>query len=271
MSPVWKIPRLNPANAMFLGIALIGLAAFLFPFWAPANIDPSESRLGLVMLSGAVAAIMFAMVGEAQQGATVFAVAMIGTLVGLNTSLRVIETVIPIPSGFSPVFLLIALVGYSYGARLGFLMGSLTMLVSGPLTAGGLGPWTPYQMLAAGWMGMAAAWLPRKRRLLWLAVYSGIWGWIYGGLTNLHFWPYAISSPDLSWEPGLGLFETLRRYARFYLISSLGWDSVRAAGNVILILVLGPSLLKALQRFQLRSHIEWQTPPENPPSPINQH
>lgn len=271
MNPVWKTPRLTPANAMFLGIALLGLAAFLFPFWAPANIDPSESRLVLVMLSGAVAAIMFAMVGEAQQGATVFAVAMIGTLVGLNTSLRVIETVIPIPSGFSPVFLLIALVGNSYGARLGFLMGSLTMLVSGPLTAGGLGPWTPYQMLAAGWMGMAAAWLPRKHRLVWLAVYSGIWGWVYGGLTNLHFWPYAISSPDLSWEPGLGLFETLRRYGRFYLISSLGWDSVRAVGNVVLILVLGPSLLKALERFQLRSHIDWQTPSENPSNPINSH
>jgi energy-coupling factor transport system substrate-specific component len=144
-------------------------------------------------------------------------------------------------------------------------MGSLTMLVSGPLTAGGLGPWTPYQMLAAGWMGMAAAWLPRRRRLFWLAVYSGLWGWIYGWLTNLHFWPYAISSPDLGWEPGLGLIETISRYIRFYVVSSLGWDSIRAAGNVILIAILGPSLLKALERFRLRAHIDWQPLPESTP------
>ena len=45
----------------------------------------------------------------------------------------------------------------SGGSRLGFMMGALTMLVSGPLTAGGIGPWTPYQMMAAGWVGLGAA------------------------------------------------------------------------------------------------------------------
>jgi len=180
--------------------------------------------------------------------------------VGLNTALRVIETVFPLPGGFSPVFLLIVLVGHVFGPRLGFLMGALTMLVSGPLTAGGLGPWTPYQMFAAGWVGAGAAWLPRGRaRLPALALYGAAWGWLYGALTNLYFWPFTVLAPDLSWAPGLAPLETLRRYARFYMITSLAWDSVAAAGNFFLLIALSQPLLRALERFQRRARVTWET------------
>jgi energy-coupling factor transport system substrate-specific component len=140
-------------------------------------------------------------------------VAVLGTLVGLNTALRVAENIVPLPGGFTPVFLLIGLVGYSFGPRLGFLMGALTMLVSGPLTAGGLGPWTPYQMVAAGWLGLGAAGLPKGRfGFASLAVYLTAWGWIYGALTNLYFWPYTLLAPDIGWTPGLGVANTLARW-----------------------------------------------------------
>ena len=73
----------------------------------------------------------------------------------MNSTLRFAEAAIPGPGGFSPIFLLIVLGGYVYGARFGFLLGALTILVSGMLT-GGVGPWMPYQMFVAGWTGMAA-------------------------------------------------------------------------------------------------------------------
>jgi energy-coupling factor transport system substrate-specific component len=257
-SAAW--PRLlRPANLVFLLLSALGLAAFLYPFWAPAHPLAPQSRAVLLVFSGAAALILLALVAEAQQGLTVHTVAMIGTLVGLNTVVRVIDNVIPMPGGFSPVYLLIILVGYTFGARLGFMMGALTMLVSGPLTAGGIGPWTPYQMLAAGWIGMGAAWIPhRGPSVLMLTVYGALWGWLYGGLTNLYFWPYTLNAPDLGWQPGLGVVGTLARYARFYLVTSLAWDTMGAVGNIILVALLGPSLLRALERFQRRAHVVWE-------------
>ncbi len=251
--------RLRPANWLFLTISLAGLAAFLYPFWAPIRVSPSETRMLVLVASGAAGLILLALLGEAQAGLTAHTIAMLGTLVGLNTVLRVLDTIVPLPGGFSPVFLLIILVGHTFGARLGFLMGALTLLVSGPLTAGGLGPWTPYQMLAAGWVGMGAAFLPLGRgRLIALAAYGAAWGYLYGALTNLYFWPYTLLAPDLAWQPGLTPWATLARYGRFYLVTSLLWDSMRALGNLVLVILLARPLLQALERFRRRARVTWE-------------
>jgi len=258
MNPPAAWHRLTPANLFFLLLSAAGLLVFLYPFWAPARPLAPQSHAMLLLFTGAAALVLLAILAEAQTGLTVQTVALLGALVGLNTALRVIDNVIPLPGGFSPVFLLIILVGYTFGARLGFLMGALTMLVSGPLTAGGIGLWTPYQMLAAGWVGMGAAWLPRRRgAVVLLAIYGLAWGWLYGALTNLYFWPYMFNTPDLGWQPGLGLVSTLQRYGRFYLITSLAWDTVGAIGNLVLLLTLGRSLLKALERFRRRVLVVW--------------
>ncbi|NIM95179.1 MAG: ECF transporter S component [Anaerolineales bacterium] len=257
--PEW-LRRITPANLFFVLLNLVGVAAFLFPLWAPTQPSSATDRTALLIFSGAVALLLLALISEAQTGLTIHTIAIIGTLVGLNTVFRLIETMIPLPGGFSPVFLLIILVGYSFGARLGFLMGALTMLVSGPLTIGGLGPWTPYQMLAAGWVGMGAALLPKGKMVLpSLVIYATLWGWLYGALTSMYFWPYAISAPDIGWEPGLGPLETLIRYGRYYLVSSFIWDSARSIGNFILMLILGSSLVKALDRFKRRARVTWET------------
>lgn len=254
------------AAALYTLLGLAALAVFLYPFWAPDQPAVAEARLVTLASSGAAALLLLGLIGEAQAGLTAQTIAMLGTLVGLNTALRVIETLLPLPGGFSPVFLLIILVGYTFGARMGFLMGALTMLVSGPLTAGGLGPWTPYQMLAAGWVGLGAAFLPGRRAPgrptktahLALALYGAAWGLLYGALTNLYFWPYTLLAPDLAWSPGLPLPATLARYGRFYLITSLAWDSVRALGNLVLLALLGPALLRVLDRFRRRARVAWE-------------
>lgn len=253
--------RITPSNIVFLLLSLAGGFFFLYPFWAPAQPSETESRIALLLFSGSIALILIALISEAQSGLTSHTIAMVGTLIGLNAVMRLIETVVPLPGGFSPVFLLITLVGYSFGARLGFLMGALTMLITGPLTAGGLGPWTPYQMLAAGWIGLGATWLPRGRfSIPSLVIYITLWGWLYGMLTNLYFWPYAISAPDIGWKSGVGLGETIIRYGRYYLVTSLIWDTARSIGNFLLMMVLGPSLLKALDRFKRRARVIWETP-----------
>ena len=274
-------PRLDFGNFFFAALTLAGVAFFLVPFWAPV-LSPSaslgagsveglalsavegpalsavEGRTSLLLFSAAVAMILLAILSEAQHGLTMHTIAMLGALVGLNTALRLIDNLLPLPGGFSPVFLLIILVGFIFGARLGFLMGALTLLVSDPVSPGGLGPWTPYQMLAAGWAGMTAAMLPRRSPLWVIALLGAGWGWMYGALTNLYFWPYALGAPDISWSPALGPIETLARYGRYYLVTSLAWDTMRAAGSFALLLLMGTALIRALERFRRRALVVWE-------------
>ena len=82
--------------------------------------------------------------------------------------------------------------------------------------------------------------------------FGGLWGFLFGVIMNIWFWPFSAGSAQTYWEPGIGLAETLRRYAVFYLITSFFWDLLRAAGNVLLMLLLGAPVLRILRRFHQR-------------------
>ena len=196
-------------------------------------------------------------------------------LVAINSALRFAETVLPGPGGFTPVFMLIILTGYVFGARIGFLMGALSLLASAFIT-GGVGPWLPYQMFTSGWMGMTAGWLGRVGEresgrmgelgsvfrllthspLLPLILFSATWGFVYGAIMNLWSWPFQAGDPAQSWQAGLSALDGLRRYAVFYVATSLWWDFFAAAGNVALIALFGPPTLKALTRFKRKFMFE---------------
>jgi energy-coupling factor transport system substrate-specific component len=152
-------------------------------------------------------------------------------------------------------------------------MGSFTLLVSG-LVTGTVGPWLPYQMFAAGWAGLTAGWVPGAMGLMGrlvggresapsspsnvaiLCAFGFFWGLLYGAIMNLWFWPFAVGPAEQTWSAGIGLGETLSRYATFYLVTSLTWDLARAVGNLALILVLGAPVVRALTRFRRRFHFE---------------
>jgi energy-coupling factor transport system substrate-specific component len=89
-----------------------------------------------------------------------------------------------------------------------------------------------------------------------LVAFSFTWGLLYGVIINVYFWPFAAGPVEQTWGPGIGMGETLARYAAFYAATSLGWDLVRAAGNVALILLLGAPTVRALTRFRRRFHFE---------------
>lgn len=246
---------------------VVGLVAFLYPFWLPALSQTSiqqqahagDSSLMLTLLVAICLAVLLLEVQN--QGITTKSVALLGVLVAINATLRFMEAAIPGPGGFSPIFPLIVLAGYVYGARFGFLLGALTMLVSAVMT-GGVGPWLPYQMFTAGWVGLTAPlcrpvvrWLggPATRtEVAVLAVFGGWWGLLYGAIMNVWFWPFAVGSAQMYWQPGVGAVETLQRYLVFYAVTSLAWDLARLAGNALLIAVAGAPVLRVLRRFQQR-------------------
>ncbi len=254
---------------------LIGVAAFLYPFWLPRLVGQREAMANQAHLQAAVLVLTvlvllcFAvlLLEVQRQAINTKTVALLGVLVAINATLRYVDHVLPLPGGFSPIFLLIVLTGYVYGGRLGFLMGALTLLVSA-LTTGGVGPWLPYQMFTAGWVGMSAplcrGLLPREgavgsRRELWvLTGFGGLWGLLYGAIMNLWFWPFASGDPAQYWQPGITVWDTVRRYALFYIFTSLVWDAARLLGNSLLTLALGAPILRALRRFQARFEFQYQ-------------
>jgi energy-coupling factor transport system substrate-specific component len=258
----------------------IGIVAFTYPFLAPITQSPvtgqAHARDAPLLLTVLVGLCFMVLLLEVQgQAVNAKFVALLGILVSINGVLRFVEVAIPVPGGFSPIFPLIVLTGYVFGGRFGFLMGALTLLVSALIT-GTIGPWLPYQMFTAGWMGMSVPLCrplvrlgstilhihrrPAQHRrpeaqiveLVTLATFAGLWGLAYGAIINVWFWPFATGPADQHWAPGTGVGETLRRYAAFYLATSLAWDAIRAVGNVLLLLAFGAPALRALRRFQRR-------------------
>ncbi|MEE8522691.1 MAG: ECF transporter S component [Thermoanaerobaculia bacterium] len=250
-------------SALTLALAsALGLWAFLHPFFGLSGgaLSPSGDRaaahaqdapLVLLGLVGLCLLVVIANLETRRMDARV--VAVLGVLVGINASLRLVSG----PLGASATFFLPILCGYVFGADFGFLLASLSVLAAALLT-GGVGPWLPFQMFATGWCGMISGWLPRLDGRLgiacaMLAVWGGLVGFLFGAIINLWFWPYLVPTNTAHhWQAGIGLTETLVRYAVFYLATSSWWDAGRAVGNVILLLALGPPVLRLLRRFQRR-------------------
>lgn len=254
--------------------SLIGIGAFLYPLLSPersssgglAHASDSPVLLGVLGMLSLVALLL-----EAQSGAASDAkrIALLGVLAGLNAVLSFIETAVPGPGGFSPVFFLIILGGYVYGARFGFLLGAITLFVSALIT-GGVGPWLPYRMLAAGWIGLTAPVvhaLTRRVRVEgtgWeiglLVAFGSVWGVLFGALMNLWFWPFISGPAEQYWQAGLSVREGMRRFLAFYVTTSLLWDLARVVGTGAMLLLFGLPTLRTLRRFARRFDFEVRRP-----------
>jgi energy-coupling factor transport system substrate-specific component len=285
-------PRLRSrlfSLAIYLASTASGLLVLLYPFFLPAlpvGSVPGQMHAGempflmLLLLGLCLLVVLY----EAQgQTVNTKLIALLGVLVAINSALRFLETAIPGPGGFTPIFFLIILTGYVFGGRVGFLMGALTLLVSA-LVTGGVGPWLPSQMFTAGWVGMSTPLLrslmggvrrlssrsphrpgsgasplqeTTRRRLeqgeiLLLAAFGLLWGFLYGAIMNLWEWPFIVGPQAQSWSPNIGLLATLQRYAVFYLATSLVWDAIGAFGTALMMLAFGGPALRVLRRFRQR-------------------
>jgi len=260
------------STIIFALASLLGLMAFASPFFMPLQQGAQAINNSPAYLAGLIVLCIAALMAEAQgQVMSAKLVALLGVLVAINSALRFAENAIPGPAGFTPVFMLIIVAGAVFGGRFGFLMGALTMLVSALIT-GGVGPWLPYQMFTAGWMGMSAAllrkgvsekgrkWESASSRvipfspspLLPFILFAGAWGFAYGAIMNLWSWPFQAGDPAQSWQSGLSVIDGVKRYLVFYAATSLWWDVFAAAGNVLLIVLFGLPTIKVLMRFKQR-------------------
>lgn len=250
-----------------LFVFLLGLTSLLAPFiFSQARNPAMQAATFPIMISLIIGLCLLIMIFEAQSSLLDSKmIAFLAVLIAINAGLRFLENAIPGPGGFSPIFFLIILAGYFFGSRIGFLMGAMTLLVSGLIT-GGIGPWLPGQMITAGWVGQSAVllsvlinklgWKNKPIEIGLLAGFGALWGMLYGVIMNLWFWPFLGAGPGQSFTQTVSAMENLKRYAAYYLATSIIWDISRAIGNILIISIMAKPILKIFQRFKLRFSFE---------------
>jgi len=239
-------------------VSLFGIVLFAWPFLG-SGLPASTPACTLTF--ACVVGLFLVEAGMRQLDSR--AVALLASIAAIDTALRlaVIEGI----GGFSPIYFLVLCAGYIFGPSFGFLAGALSILVSA-LAGGGMGPWVPYQVFAVGWVGVAAglagrwsrgSWVPSRRDVIALAAVGGVLGWVVGALLDITDWiPIYRGNPTLGWLPGMDAATSLVHFGRFYLLTSLAYDTFRAVGNVLMVMLLGAPVLAALARLRVRLSFE---------------
>lgn len=243
------------SDLALVAASAVGAAVFLWPFVGGGQPGAAEAAAFGIGTAAALAAVELAAGRlDARQ------LALLAALAAIDAAARAV--VVTGIGGFSPIFLLILCGGYVFGAEYGFLLGATTILVSALVTAG-LGPWLPYQMFAAGWVGALAGLAGRRRRgrptrrdVVVLAAVGAVLGYGYGAVMDLWNWTYYQASPGLGFRPGMPVGAVLGHFGRFYVVTSFVYDSFRAGGNAVMVVVLGAPVLVALARLRARLHAD---------------
>ena len=144
--------------------------------------------------------------------------------------------------GFKPVAAMVILTGVAFGGEAGFMVGAMTMFCSNVLF--GQGPWTPWQMLAMGVIGLTAGVLLRKgllhRARISLSIFGGlVIFFVYGGIMN----PASV----LMYQPNPNWQMILTAY-----ITGVPVDAVHAAATVLFLWFLTEPMLEKLDRVKVK-------------------
>ena len=243
-------------SALVLGVCfVVGVVAFGWPFLTRPGTALDTSHSGdapmvFVLVLPLLAAVVLAELTSGGMDAK--AVAMLGMLAAVGGALRALG---PGTAGLEPSFAVIILGGRVFGRGFGFVLGAVTLLV-GALLTGGVGPWLPFQMIAAAWVGFFAGCLPPSRgrtEVAWLTAYSFVVGLLFGMVMNLWFWPFASYGPETSFVAGDPFTANLDRYGLFYVTTSLPWDLGRSVLSALVVMLAGSALLRALRRASRRA------------------
>lgn len=244
-------PRAVAAIAL---TSIAGAFAFLWPLLISPDTGLSHSGDAPLVFAAILVGVLAVVLAEVSDGGLdTKAVAMLGVLSAVGAALRPLGAG---SAGLETVFFLLILAGRVFGPGFGFVLGATTLASSALITAG-VGPWLPFQMLAAAWVGLGAGLLPRAKgvaEIVLLCGYGAVTGLLYGAALNFSFWPFTVQGEEsLSFVAGAPVTENLTRFLAFSLATSLGWDIGRALTNVALIALTGRPVLGALRRAARRA------------------
>lgn len=165
---------------------------------------------------------------------------VIAVLCALGIAGRAVLYMLP---QFKPVMAIAVIAGVAFGGETGFLVGSMSMLISNIMFS--QGPWTPWQMFAMGIIGFLAGIVTRtgivgKDRIS-LTIFSVFCALIlYGGLMNF---ASAIIMSTQSFSIKLYLA---------YIVSGLPMDMVHAIATAIFVFFGSEAMLEKLDRIKVK-------------------
>lgn len=254
--------KLAPGTLLlFLG-SIFGVIAFTWPLYIPESdfllLQPDAARLlALVIICTGIGVIAI----EISRGAMdAKSVAVLGVLASLIAALRLVGAG---AVGVEPMWFLLILASYSFGAHFGFSLGIVSMAASAVIT-GGIGVWLPFQMIAAGWIGLLSGTLGElcarkinrnfdKLILVTIGAFSSL---SFGFLMDLQMWPWlAGTDTQLSYIAGAGVVENLQRFLVFHIATALSWDIPRAITTALLIAITAKPILNSFQRAKFRLNL----------------
>ncbi len=173
-------------------------------------------------------------------------VALVAAMAALAVVGRLAFAAIP---NVKPTTDIVLFAGYALGAVPGFVVGAVTALVSNVFL--GHGPWTAWQMVAWGGVGIGGALLARAARgrevgRLALAGACAVASLGFGAFMDLY-------------QVSLAARQDLDAYLAVSA-TSLPYNVAHAIGSVIFCLLIGPAFIAALTRYRNRFDVTWQPP-----------
>jgi energy-coupling factor transport system substrate-specific component len=263
--------RIGARSGAVLALAsLAGLLLFVWPLMIPVPAGWSHSQDAPIVFAALVPVIVVLVLAQLSDGGMdTRTLALLGVLTAINAALR--PALGAGTAGIESVFFLLVLGGRAFGPGFGFVLGTTSMAASALFTAG-VGPWLPFQMLAAGWIGLGAGLLPGRARgraklgeLAMLIVYAIVAAYFYGAVMNLWSWPtitgiatpgYTGPSGGLDYVPGAPWIANLHRFGAYTLLTSTaGWDTGRAIWTALALGILGRPILDVLHRASRRARL----------------
>lgn len=163
---------------------------------------------------------------------------MIAVMTAIAVTGRLIFGPVPV---FKPVSAVVILTGIYMGPEAGFLVGSLSAVISNLFF--GQGPWTPFQMLSWGVIGLISG-LPGFRRVLRRRLLLAIWGLVAGALYSgiMDIWTVLSLLGRWNWPRYLLALSTAVPYTVSYMLS-----------NVVFLMLMIKPVGEKLERIQ-RKH-----------------
>jgi energy-coupling factor transport system substrate-specific component len=238
--------------------SLLALFAFSWPLYIPESVFGYEiTQRNYWIFYFLVPLALFFLALEINRGAIdIKAIALLGVLAAIAAALRQIGAG---AVGIEPIWFIIILAARVFGATFGFALGAMAVALSAILT-GGIGPWLPFQIIAASWIGLLAGSLPRNIRgrteifaLMIIAVISGMG---FGFFMDLQLWPWLTGADtQISFVAGDAVSENFKRFITFHFLTAMAWDIPRSLLTATLILITGRPILNALERSKRKAVI----------------
>ncbi len=194
-------------------------------------------EMGLILLVAILSCVPFVIRFERRKGENIGReIAVLAVLIGLSALGRFVFAWLP---GFKPLGAVAILAGMYLGGDAGFLVGSLSIVVSNFYF--GHGPWTIFQMVAFGLIGLGAGLLGRVLRDRKIpATFYGILSAVFFSML-MDVWTALWMDGGFVWRRYLALVG-----------AALPFTVVYAVSNVLFLLILMKPVGHTLTRLRVK-------------------